>query len=98
MRVSDELERRESYLDAVEALFRSQPLVWIGWRAVAKVGGACAWRSRIAECRTKRDMLIDWNRNCRESAYRFKPFRSLGRDSTLPTPDLPLFDDGPRSR
>lgn len=86
MRVSEELERRASLLDEVEALFRSKPLVWIGWREFAKVGGACAWRSRIAECRTKRDMRIEWNKNVRESAYRFTPHVPLGRDSTQPLP------------
>lgn len=92
---ASEAERRASNLDAVEALFRSKPLQWIGWRDFAQVGGACAWRSRIAECRTKRQMTITWNRNNRESCYMFKPFKSLGRAAETFTPALPLFDSGP---
>ncbi len=94
MRVSHELERRASFLDATEALFRSKPLQWIPWSELAKVGGALAWRSRCAECRTERGMRIEWNRNVRESAYRFVPHEPIGRDSTQPTPALPLFEAG----
>ena len=32
------------------------------------------------------------------SQYRFLPYKPIGRDSTQPTPALPLFDDGPWSR
>lgn len=97
MRVSHELERRASFLDATEALFRSKPLQWIPWSELAKVGGQLAWRSRVAECRSERQMDVEWNKNVRESAYRFIPHERLGRDSTHPTPELPLFDDGPWS-
>ena len=99
-----EQARRQSNLDRVEAFFRSQPGIWIHARDFEAVGGRQAWRSRIAECRTRRGMHIE-NRQDRvadgrvvASWYRFMAFTPLGRDAsdyteTLP---LPLFEGAPR--
>lgn len=54
-----ELQRRQSNLDRVEELFRRFPGVWIAAVDFEQVGGRQAWRSRVAECRTKRDMHIE---------------------------------------
>lgn len=79
-----ELERRQSNLDRVEQLFRGLPGVWIAAIDFERVGGRQAWRSRIAECRTKRNMHIE-NRQERDtegrvvgSWYRFLPHVPLG--------------------
>lgn len=97
MRISEELQRRSAYLDDLEALFRSRPNAWIGWRDLAKVAGACAWRTRTSDLRTKRHMRIEWNKNVRESCYRFLDFESLGRDAGTPVPQRSLFPLSPRS-
>jgi hypothetical protein len=99
---ADEAVRRQSNTTVLMAHFMAHPLKWIGWRDIAKVcESPASWRTRVSDCRkiAKRDGGdIEWNRNCRESAYRFKPFVPIARDSTRPTPALPLFDDGPWSR
>lgn len=83
-RVSEELERRAVYLDDLERLFMSKPGVWIPWRDLAHVGGVCAWRTRCSDLRTKRKMIIEWNRNVRESCYRYLPYAPLGPDAATP--------------
>ncbi len=88
-----ELDRRLSHLDKVEALFRQYPGEWIAARDFEIPGGRQAWRSRIAECRTKRQMHIE-NRQDRDSAncvigswYRWLPHgKPLGRDPATPAP------------
>lgn len=47
----DELNRRQSNTDAVLALFQSRPNEWIDWTELAAVGGALAWRTRVADAR-----------------------------------------------
>lgn len=81
MRISEEMERRAAYLDDLERLFRARPGEWIPWRELAAVAGVCAWRTRASDLRTKRHMHIEWNRNVRESCYRFLPYEPLGPDA-----------------
>jgi hypothetical protein len=42
---------RQTFVDAVAAYFTARPGVWLDGRALATVGGAYAWRSRISDCR-----------------------------------------------
>ncbi len=105
-----ELDRRLSHLDKVEALFRQYPGEWIAARDFEIPGGRQAWRSRIAECRTKRSMnienRIEKNKHGEVTAswYRFLPHVQLGRDPQTPAPTqekhppVPqtLFDVRPR--
>jgi hypothetical protein len=44
-------DRPRSFTARVAALFRSQPNRWIPASEIARVGGSCAWRTRISECR-----------------------------------------------
>lgn len=48
----------QSFTDRVEALFRQHPGEWIDARTLMATGGICAWRSRVAECRTQRGLVI----------------------------------------
>lgn len=91
--VATELKRRSSHLDLVEALFRAYPGEWLNAREFEKPGGRQAWRSRIAECRTKRQMHIEnkiekASDQSVQSYYRFLPHVPLGRDPHLPAPNL----------
>jgi hypothetical protein len=95
--VSTELERRESNLDRLERFFRSQPGIWIPARDFEDVAGRQAWRSRIAECRTKRGMVIE-NREDRDrsgrivaSWYRYLEHEPIGRAAETRVDGL-LFD------
>jgi hypothetical protein len=94
-----EIERRVSNLDRVEAFFREQPGVWIHASAFEPIGGRQAWRSRVAECRTKRGMHIEnrldlVNKKVVASWYRYLPYTPIARDASEYTVTLPLFDQG----
>lgn len=70
--------KRLSFLDRTEAFFRAFPNQWLEASRFERVGGRQAWRTRIAECRTKRGMVIE-NRTWRTtsgvvvSEYRYVP-------------------------
>ena len=88
--MKEELDRRASLTDAVEALFRRKPAQWINAGDLAEIGGRFASRSRIAECRTKRGMWIENKQERRHmpdgsilvsSFYRFLPHgKPMARD------------------
>ena len=66
-----------TYRDAVAALLKSRAGEWVDGLELAKVGGAYAWRSRCADCRTQLGMDIE-NRQRRIgkrviSEYRYVP-------------------------
>ena len=44
--------------DAVAAHFKAHPNEWIDGLELARIGGAYAWRTRTAECRTQLRMNI----------------------------------------
>ena len=106
----DELQRRLSNVDKVEALFRSRVGEWIDAHDFEGPGGSFAWRTRISDCRVKRHMHIE-NREQRNernevvgSWYRFLEQAPLGRDPQTPAPSaekhpatqLPLIAGYPR--
>ena len=89
-----ELQRRQSNVDKVEALFRSRVGEWIDAHDLQKAGGSFAFRTRISDCRLKRAMHIE-NREQRNernevigSWYRFLEQAPLGRDPQTPAPHL----------
>lgn len=48
----------DSRLARVAALFMRKRGEWIDSEELAAVGGRCAWRTRVSECRTAFDMEI----------------------------------------
>lgn len=74
--------RRPTFTDRVEQYFRQRPGRWIGSLELEQVGGRCAWRTRVSECRAQRGMPIQ-NRQrtvdlpdgsaCVVSEYRYQP-------------------------
>ena len=72
-----------SHLDIAEHLFRAHPNEWLSTLTFEAACGRCAWRSRIAELRTQRGMVIENRQRCitrvsgpgiyRISEYRFVP-------------------------
>jgi hypothetical protein len=72
-----EIERRASYTAAVLDLFLSRPYQWIDALEIAQVGGMLASRTRISDARkivqNRRSGDIEWNGQCRASAYRYVP-------------------------
>lgn len=86
-------DRRKNATELVLALFTAYPNEWISWRDVAKVGGVCAWRTRISDARriAKRDgAIIEWNKSVKHSAYRLRP-KPLGRDASVEVTQKALF-------
>lgn len=49
---------RTTYRTAVADYFRARPNIWISHRRFLRIGGECAWRTRISECRTQLGMTI----------------------------------------
>lgn len=89
--MKDELSRRASLTDAVEAYFRARPLIWIPMAELVNVGGLGGWRTRVSECRAKRGLDILHNgKTGYASAYLFRPYQPLGRDAgTMVSARLP---------
>ncbi len=66
-----------TFRDRVADHFREHPLVWFDGLALAALGGAYAWRTRVSDCRTELGMHIE-NRVRPEgrrkvSEYRYVP-------------------------
>lgn len=72
---ASEFERRATFADAVERLFRARPGAWIPVSDLAQAGGFCAWRTRIADVRKRFEEAgigtIEWNGHTKTSAYRW---------------------------
>jgi len=67
----------------VLAMFRAHPLEWIDWREFQRIA-PCAWRTRISDARKRLRLdggQVEWNKQVRASAYRYVPYRPLGRDA-----------------
>jgi len=65
-----------TFRDRVEEYFRARPDQWIDGLAIAQVGGAYAWRSRVSDCRTLGMTIENRQRKVGEvtiSEYRFVP-------------------------
>lgn len=91
--MKEELSRRQSHTEQVLALFRQNPLRWLHWRRIEKVGGACAWRTRISDARkiaAKDGGRIEHNGSVARSAYRFVPYQPLGPDAATDRTQLRL--------
>lgn len=97
--IRTEIERRLSLTDRLEQFLRQHPGEWLTMDELADVAGIGGWRSRLSDCRRKRQMHIEHNgMNGRGSRHRFLPYQPLARDAseytkTLP---LPLFEGAPR--
>lgn len=95
--MKEELARRKSNVEKLREFFLSKPLVWIGVHELARIAGFAAWRTRCSDCRQVIETAglgtIRWNGNCRESAYRYEPFQSLGRsaETRVESPQRALF-------
>lgn len=87
--------RRSSRTDLVEQLFRARPGEWIAASELARVGGFCAWRTRVADARRRFRRAgegdVEWNRQVRCSEYRYTPFVRLGRDAGVLVAQRSLF-------
>lgn len=88
--MKDEIQRRASLKDRIEALFRSRPGEWISITELADIGGVGGWRTRKCELENRKidPMHIEHNGlNGAASAHRFLPHTPLGRDASVPAPD-----------
>ena len=56
----------QAYRDRVAGVFKRSPGAWIDGRALGRIGGEYAWRTRVSECRTQLGMNIK-NRQRREN-------------------------------
>ena len=96
--LTSEITRRQSNTDRVLAVFRAHPGRWLHWRRFEKVGGACAWRSRIADARRilkAEGGIVENNDSIKRSAYRYLPYVPAGRAADVQPPDQPaLFEMG----
>lgn len=66
-----------TYRDAVAAYLKAHPGEWVDGLELARIGGAYAWRSRLAETRTQLGMTVE-NRQRKVgrrtvSEYRYVP-------------------------
>ena len=48
-----------TFRDNVAVYFSQRPNVWIDSMALEMIGGRCAWRTRVSECRTELGMAIE---------------------------------------
>ena len=88
-----EQQRRASLTDILEDFLKANPGVWITMHELAAIAGLGGWRTRLSDCRLKRQMIIEWNgKNGSASRHRYVPYQSLGRDASDYTETLPLFD------
>jgi hypothetical protein len=71
---------RQTFRDAVAEVLRQRAGQWVPWSALAEVGGAMAWRTRVSDARRQLGMVIE-NRvvqrhdGVKESYYRYLPER-----------------------
>ena len=84
-----EMERRQSGTQKLLELFHARPCQWISWCDLGELGGNLAWRTRVSDCRkivTRAGGQIEWNKNIRDSRYRYLPHTPLGRDASEQVP------------
>lgn len=89
MSVSEQIPVRHRYTQDVIAYFSARPGIWIEAVELARIGGFCAWRTRVSEARksfTAKGGSIEWNGKTKGSAYRYRPFQALGRDAAEEAP------------
>lgn len=89
-----EFQRRAGKTAAVIALFQSSPHVWISWQALAQVGGALAWRTRVSNARKYFEQdggAVIWNGDVEASCYMYRPERPLGRPAHQYVSQVGLF-------
>lgn len=81
------MSRERTFTYAVADLLKQQPGVWVHWRDIAQVGGACAWRTRLSDARKQFGMRIenrvryvqDGMRRYKVSEYRYVAPTSRGQ-------------------
>lgn len=88
-----EIDRRESNRARLQAFFEAHPLVWIQPKdGLEEAGGRYAWRSRLPQVRKRIAGVVEWNGvNGSGTAYRFLPFRPLGRSAEVARNQLGLW-------
>ena len=82
--MKSEMDRRQSATEALLHLFQAKPMTWIAWTDLAESGGNLGWRTRVSDARKivqRAGGRIEWNKNIRDSRYRFVPYEPLGRDA-----------------
>lgn len=47
------------FRDAIATYFRARPNVWLAAAHFEAIGGRCAWRTRISDCRRELGMVIE---------------------------------------
>lgn len=82
--MTDEILTVRSYRDRVEALFKAHPNEWLDSEHLAKVGGRCAWRTRVSDCRVDLGMTIE-NQVRRVGTYRVSEYRYLPEPVSVPS-------------
>lgn len=106
---ASEATRRSSNKQKLRAHFEAHPLVWLNASDLEAYGGRQAWRTRLSELRKtleKDNLGTIENRLTHDalghvvaSAYRYLPWKPIGRDAGEPVAALPLFPgDGPWSQ
>lgn len=88
-----EHQRRQSNTEKVLAVFRASPSRWLHWRRLEKVGGACAWRTRISDARKILERgggRIEHNGSITRSAYRYIPAASEPSPDRWTRPGAPM--------
>ena len=72
--MSDPTAIHRTYAARLRAYFEARPRLWVTADQLVKVGGLCAWRSRLSELRVtlerEGDWTLEWNGNAKASAYR----------------------------
>lgn len=87
--ISGEISRRHSNTLALWQFFQANPNKWIGWKRIQRIAGACAWRTRISDCRKFASDIggdVQWNKNIKDSRYRFLLHKPIGPDAAIPRP------------
>jgi hypothetical protein len=78
--MKDEIARRQSNAMKVWWLFLQHPGRWLHWRRFERIGGACAWRTRISDARKMAKAIggvIEHNGSITRSAYRYLPYEPI---------------------
>lgn len=84
MSLGEQIAVRHRYTQDLVAYFIARPGVWIEAHELARVGGFCSWRTRVSEARKQLQESgadIEWNGKARQSAYRYRPFKAIGRSA-----------------
>ncbi len=86
--VAKQIAVREGGNARIRALFLATPNKWIGVKKLATVGGFAGWRTRVSIVRRQLEAedagTIQWNRDPRNSMYRYLRQKPQGPDASVP--------------